>query len=217
MRIKRLIPTIGIVSIILCGCGQTQNTTISETTTEQATEITTTQEETTTEATTEITTEQVSEGVRENPCAVGYKEDIKFWGYSIESYGYATVGITDYSDGQITFYCKLNSYGYSNSLKFNVGFDLDYYENNNMVYLYPCDDPKTFSVSKYDEYEPVEDVEVPCGEEKAIKFNIDESKRYVAVVYYTMRDDGLDYTDGRYDFIDNNDLYGHIIFYNLDK
>lgn len=79
MRIKRLIPTIGIVSIILCGCGQTQNTTISETTTEQATEITTTQEETTTEATTEITTEQVSEGVRENPCAVGYKEDRKLW------------------------------------------------------------------------------------------------------------------------------------------
>lgn len=87
------------MSIALCACGQTQNTTISETTTEQTTEITTTQEETTTETTTEVTTEQVSEGVRENPCAVGYKEDIKFWGYSIESYGYATVGITDYSDG----------------------------------------------------------------------------------------------------------------------
>ena len=99
MKICKVVPGIIIMSIALCACGQTQNTTISETTTEQTTEITTPQEETTTETTTEVTTEQVSEGVRENPCAVGYKEDIKFWGYSIESYGYATVGITDYSDG----------------------------------------------------------------------------------------------------------------------
>lgn len=76
MKICKVVPGIIIMSIALCACGQTQNTTISETTTEQTTEITTTQEETTTETTTEVTTEQVSEGVRENPCAVGYKEDI---------------------------------------------------------------------------------------------------------------------------------------------
>lgn len=162
------------------------------------------------------TTEEIVEGNRENPYAIGAKEDIRFWGYSIQSYGYANIGIVDYADGEITLECSLDKYGNSNPLRFSVDFDWTYYENNRMIYVYPCDDPKTFTVSKYDEYIPVKDVEIPCGEKETVKYKIDESKRYVAVVYYSMLKDGTDYTNGKYDFIDT-DLYGHILFYDLDK
>lgn len=72
MKLHKIIFVITILVFALCGCGQIQNATISETTTEQTTEITTTQEETTTEVTTEVTTERIPEkGSVKDPYKVG--------------------------------------------------------------------------------------------------------------------------------------------------
>lgn len=85
VKISKALPGIIILSVVLCGCGQTQNATTSETTTEQTTEITTTQEETTTEATTEVTTERMPEkGAYNNPYKFGEVATIQatdFWTY----------------------------------------------------------------------------------------------------------------------------------------
>lgn len=155
-------------------------------------------------------------GTRNNPYNIGEMENIHFWGYSIQSYGDAYIGITNYLDGEITLECRLDQYGYSNPLSFNSDFDDMNFENNKMIYIYPCDDPKTFSISNYEEYLPLEDIMVPCGETRNIQYKVDTNKRYVAVVYYSLKEDNAEATNGRYDFIDN-ELYGHIIFYDLNS
>lgn len=198
MKMKKIVTLLLIGLTIISGCGHTNNATTQETTDGAVTE------------------ENISDGTREKPYSVGNIENIKFWGYAIESYGYASVGIDNFIDDKIEIVCKLDEYGYSNPLTFNTETDIWYFENNSMIHVYPCDDPKTFSVSSYEEYRPEEKVIVPCGDEKNIIYKVDKSKRYVAIVYYTLKEDENGYTNGKYDFIDGK-LYGHIIFYDLDK
>ena len=90
VKISKALPGIIILSVVLCGCGQTQNATTSETTTEQTTEITTTQEETTTEETTEVTTERIPEkGSAKDPYKVGETA-------AISAYDFETAKRVDY-------------------------------------------------------------------------------------------------------------------------
>lgn len=90
MKIGKAVLDIIILSVVLCGCGQTQNTTISETTTEQTTEIATTQEEPTTEATTEATTERIPEkGSAKDPYKSGETA-------TISAYDFKTAKRVDY-------------------------------------------------------------------------------------------------------------------------
>ena len=90
VKISKVVPSIIILSFVLCGCGQTQNTTISETTTEQTTEIATTQEEPTTEVTTEATTERIPEkGSAKDPYKAGETA-------TISAYDFKTAKRVDY-------------------------------------------------------------------------------------------------------------------------
>lgn len=199
---------IGIVSVFFMGCGarneKVANSTkeVSESTKEN--EVTPTMEAV---ATPEPTV--LRDGSRNNPFIVGEGGKASFYGYAIQENGILDYKVVKYDGEIVTFKYTLEKYGKSNPLTFNTEMDYDYFENNNMVYVYVTDDPLTFSVSDSDSINAMQKVRIGCGKTKKVKYKVGNAK-YLAFVYYTLSEDG-----GEKDFVDNNDLYGHISFYEL--
>jgi hypothetical protein len=221
-KIYGVIGELFVVALFICGCGnnvdeltnEEPNTEIIEETTTETTFLTT--EEVTTEETTieEIVTEQLNRnGSRSNPFIIGDDFDMHFFGYTIQSYGDVNGKILDYSDGNVTFLYSLDNFGSSNPLFFPVEFGYAngiYTEKNQVIYVYPCDNPGVFTVSDSEYFASNSDVAIACGESGEVTYNVGEQE-YLAVVWYTLSEDG-----GDYDFLDGN-LYGHFVFVDLRK
>lgn len=210
---KKKIITLMVLSVLMIsGCGtkesfqeQTSADKNDVVTTEETTEVTTTEE-----ATTE---EPKREGTRSNPFLVGDDVDMHFFGYTIQEYGDVNGKLVDYSAGTATFEYTLKSFGNENPLYFPVEFMMNgttFSEKNQHIYVYPCDDPKLFSVSDVESFYSDEDKAVPCGETVEVNYKVGDQK-YLAVVWYTMSSDG-----GDKDFVDQ-DLNGHIAFFDLQN
>lgn len=206
MKKKLYVITIMATALIFmfCGCGKTQsNNDSTKTNSEESTKENEIEDSTPTSIISR-------DGSRDNPFGVGEGGSVKFFGYGIQDYGTIDYSVKEYNGKEVTFKYTLHEYGKSNPLVFNNKYDIHNYENNCMLNVFSVDDISTFTISNdVESILPMKRVKIGKEQTKEVKYKVGDTK-YLALVYYTLQKDG-----GDKDFIDNNGLYGHIIFYDL--
>lgn len=211
------IMVIGMIAFTLFGCGSTNenNANTADDTdkgnsvqSESSVEQDTSESVRTPEVTDTPEPVALRDGSRNAPFQVGEGDRTTFFGYGIEEYGTIDYKVVKYEGDTVTFEYTLQEYGNSNPITFNNEYDTVFYENNCVVYVYPVDDPSTFTISDTDSVLPSKKVKIGCGQTKKVNYEIGNAQ-YAAFVYYTLAEDG-----GDKDFVDKK-LYGHIRFYDL--